>query len=236
MANKRLFLPNLKIMTKAICDLSSCLLCASCHGEWDDLTALKKQTRLYKKGERIFTEGEPSEGMFFTLSGAVKVHQHWGDRELIIRFVSGNDILGARGFGDNHFRVSATALEATKACFIPNDHLKASLVTNPQFCYKLMEFYAKELQRAEQRMNDLAHRSVKGRIATTLLLLEETFSTSQEGFINVTISREDIASFSGTIYETVFKTFNEWTQVAAILTEGKKIKILQPGVLLAALL
>lgn len=215
-------------MAKINCDLSGCILCQSSLPEWRELTALKKQTMLFKKGERIFTEGDPVNGMYFTLAGAVKVHKQWGDaKELIIRFVHGIDVIGVRGFGDEVFRVSATALEQTKACFIPVDHLQASLKTNPAFSYRLMQLYAAELQKAEQRMNDLAHLDVKGRVAAALLTMKESFGLAEDGFIDLTISRQDIASYAGTIYETVFKIFTEWTGAGVIRTEGKRVRILK---------
>jgi len=221
-------------MAKINCDVSSCILCQSNLPEWRELTALKKQTMAFKKGERIFTEGDPVNGMYFMLEGAVKVHKQWGDaKELIIRFVHGIDVIGVRGFGDEVFRVSATALEQTKACFIPVDHLQASLKTNPTFSYRLMQLYAAELQKAEQRMNDLAHLDVKGRVAVALLTLKENFGLGEDGFINLTLSRQDIASYAGTIYETVFKIFTEWTASAVIRTEGKRMKILNEDTLRA---
>jgi len=222
--------------SKASCDLSSCLFCQACIPEWKELTALKKQTLLFKKGEPIFSEGSLVKGMFFTLSGAVKVHKQWVDqKELIIRFATGGDVIGIRGFGDTTFRVSATALEPTKVCCIPHDHLQSSLVTNPALSYRLMQVYASELQRAEQRMSDLAHLGVKGRMAESLLMLKRTFGLDEEGFINITISRQDIASYAGTIYETVFKIFTEWINAGIIETAGKRIRILDESKLLSFL-
>jgi len=212
-------------MKRSECDLASCFFCSNCNSEWLELTRLKKQTYLFKKGEQLFTEGADVTGMYFMLSGSAKVHKHWGDKELIIRFAKGGDILGIRGFGDRVFRVSATALEETRACFIPESHLQASLRINASLSYKLMQFYAAELDFAEQRMSDLAHRDVKGRIADTLLRLRELFGENDEGFISVPVSRQDIAAYAGTTYETVFKIFTEWTAHAYISTEGKHIRI-----------
>lgn len=89
-----------------------------------------------------------------------------------------------------------------------------------------MQFYATELQKAEQRMSDLVHMDVKGRIARAILDMEATFRNREDGFINITISRQDIASYAGTIYETVFKVFTEWIKAGLIITEGKHIKIM----------
>jgi CRP-like cAMP-binding protein len=202
--------------------------------EWKEITALKKETRLIKRGKPLFSEGEKVEGIFFLYSGVVKIHAPWVDgREMIIRFTRGGEIAGHRGLGGNAFYpVSATALEDTLACFVSNEFLELSMKANPQFTYTLMHFYAMELQKAEKKMRDLTHLDVKGRIAGALLELAETFGTNEEGFLALTLTRQDIAAFAGTTYETVFKYFTELTAAGIITTVGKDIKINQPGRLL----
>lgn len=214
-------------MQQLTCDTATCFLCRACIPEWAGLTALRKETLSFKKGEVLFREGDPVTGIYYSLSGIVKVHQQWGDgKELIIRFATGGDIIGLRGLSGNQtFPVSATALEPVTACFIPNDFLEISLKANPSFSYQLMQYYAAELQKTEQRMSDLVHMDVKGRIARALLDLKAIVGTDKSGFLNISISRQDIASYAGTIYETVFKTFTEWIQASLIATEGKRIRL-----------
>ncbi len=213
-------------MKKIDCNMGRCAFCSSCSPAWLELTKLKKQTFLYRKGEQLFAEGKPVTGIYFMLSGAVKIHKKWGDeKDLIIRFATAGDILGIRGFGDVCYRATATALEHSEVCFIPSEHLKASFETNPGLSFKLMEVYAVELQKAEERMNNLAHMDVKGRVALTLKTLQEIFGQDEAGFLPVSISRQDIASYAGTTYETVFKIFSEWIAEGFIKTEGKRIQI-----------
>jgi CRP/FNR family transcriptional regulator len=213
-------------MRRADCDLASCFFCRNGQKEWLELTRLKKQTLLFKKGEQIFSEGSPVNGMYFMLSGVVKVFKQWGDeKELIIRFAKSGDVLGIRGFGDETYRVTASTLEPTEVCFIPTEHLEATQKINPRLSIELMHVYAAELQNAEQRMSDLAHRDVKGRVAELLLMLEDQFGTDNDQFIRIALSRQDIASYAGTTYETVFKIFTEWNSLEWISTEGKRIRI-----------
>jgi len=214
-------------MPEVSCNLTSCFLCNFCIPEWKEAIAVKKETILFKKGRNIFNEGEKVKGIFFLYTGSVKVYKQWGDqKQLILRFAKEGDILGHRGLGGvDVYPIAATALEDTKACFITNDFLEATLKTNPSFTYKLMHFYATELQKAEQRMRNLAHMEVKGRIAEALLELCDVFGTDEHKYISVAVSRQDIASYAGTTYETVFKFFTELIQKKIITTSGKTIKI-----------
>jgi CRP/FNR family transcriptional regulator len=134
---------------------------------------------------------------------------------------------------DQTYPVSATALEDTTVCFIPNEFWEASLKANPSLTYTLVQFYATELQKAEHRMRNLTHQEVKGRIADALLDISRTFGFKKDQFLAITLTRQDIASYAGTTYETVFKFFTELIEKKIITTEGKNIKINQPEMLAA---
>lgn len=209
------------------CDLNSCFLCKYCIPEWKELIAAKKKTIRFKKGELIFREGEKINGIYFLFTGAVKVHKQWVDeKELIIRFVKEGDIFGHRGLGTTDiYSVSATALVESKACFISSEFLEATLKTDHMFTYRLMQFYVSELQKAEMRMRNLALMEVKQRIVETLLELQDVFGAGKDGYITVPVTRQDIASYSGTTYETVFKFLKTLTDSKMIAASGKSLKI-----------
>jgi CRP/FNR family transcriptional regulator len=72
---------------------------------------------------------------------------------------------------------------------------------------------------------------VKGRIAFALLEIKETFGVDKDKFISVPLLRQDIASYAGTTYETVFKFFTELTRKKLLTTNGKQIRINNPDAL-----
>ncbi len=188
---------------------------------------MRKKTILFRKGELIFREGDKVKGIYFLYTGAAKVHKHWVDqKELIIRFTRAGDILGHRGLGAGEvYPVSATALTESKACFISNEFLEATLRTDHGFTYRLMQFYSAELQRAEMRMRNLALMEVKGRISETLLELLQVFGRNKDKHITVPVTRQDIAAYAGTTYETVFKFLKALTNAKIISASGKSIRI-----------
>ena len=209
------------------CNLSSCFFCSHCSEGWKELTGLKKTTIFFKKGKTIFHEGEKVKGIYFIYSGAVKVHKKWLDKkELIIRFAKGGGVIGHRGLGSAKvYPVSATALEDSLICFIGNDFFETSLNNNPSLTYQFMQLYADELQKAEGRMRNLALMEVKGRIAETLLELSDVFGTGKNKYIAVPVSRQDIAAYAGTTYETVFKFLRTLIQDKVISVSGKSIRL-----------
>lgn len=202
------------------------MVCRKCLPEWKPAVEANRQTFRYKKGEPLFTEGDTVLGMYFVQEGTVKVHKRWGnDKELIVRFAKKGDIVGHRGLGaDDIFPVSGTALETVTVCYFEWAFFNASLKVNHNLLYELMLFFASELKVSERKMRNLAHMPVKERVAQALLNLYEQFGLDKEGAINILLPRQDIASFAGTTYESVFRIINEFTEIGLVSVAGKSIK------------
>lgn len=215
--------------SKTDCDLKSCFFCRLCLKEWLPAIDLNRKNFHLKKGETLFEEGDTVTGVYFVYSGKVKVHKKWGDKELIVRLANQGAIVGHRGLGTTLvYPVSATAIEPVTVCFIELDFFLTTLKVNHEFTYQLMMFFADELQLSERKMRNLAHMSVKGRVAQSLLTLKERFGVTEEGYIDIVLSRQDLASFAGTTYETVFRIMNELTQDNIVTVSGKNILITDP--------
>jgi CRP-like cAMP-binding protein len=211
----------------SICDANSCFMCRNCLKEWQPAIALGKKNLKLKKGEVLFREGEPVTGVYFVYSGSVKVYKKWDeDKDLIIRFAKGGAILGHRGLGGNLvYPISAAALEPSVVCFVDTKLFEATLKTNSEFTTQLIHFLVQELYESEKKMRNLAHMPVKGRVAEALLHLKDLFGEDEKGFINIDLSRQDLASFAGATYETVFRMINELVKEKLIKLSGKSIAI-----------
>lgn len=216
--------------SKQDCDLKSCFFCKLCLKDWLPAISVNRKTFHLKKGEALFNEGDEVTGVYFVYSGKMKVHKKWGEKELIVRFANQGAIVGHRGLGTTSvYPVSATAIEPASVCFIDLEFFLTTLRVNHDFTYQLMMFFADELQVSERKMRNLAHMAVKGRVAQALLTLREQFGTTHNGDININLSRQDLASFAGTTYETVFRIMNELTQEGIVSVDGKNIVITSIG-------
>lgn len=133
--------------------------------------------------------------------------------------------IGTTAHAEDAFEVGNT-LVPTTVCYVELDFFEASLKTNHDFLYELMQFFAAELKESERNMRNLAHMPVKGRLAQALLTLEEKFGTNEDGYININISRQDLASFVGATYETTFRVLNEMLEEKSISIDNKMISIL----------
>ncbi len=199
--------------------------------EWHPAIASNKQNFIAKKGEVIIKEGDPVSGVYFVTSGNVKVHKQWGEKELILRFANKGAIFGHRGITSTTslYPISATALETTSLCFVDIEFFKTTVKVNQEFAYALLMFYADELHASEKKMRNLALMSVKGRLAVAILGLKNQFGLNEAGYLNLALSRQDLAAFTGATYETVFRTMNELLLDKLIIVQDKAIGILDEG-------
>lgn len=230
-----LILTNIQpLMAKNVCDLKSCFLCRFCINEWLPAIAAARQNFELKKGQQLFKEGSPVKGIYFIYSGTVKIHKRWGgEKELILRFATGGDVVGQLGLGDDAiYPVSATATGPCVVCFVTLDLFESTLNINNNFTRQLIKVLANDLQESEKRMRNLAHMPVKGRVAQALITLQNQFGTNADGFINMDLSRQDLASFTGAAYESLFRVINDLLEEKLITVSGKSILIADERALL----
>jgi CRP/FNR family transcriptional regulator len=203
-------------------------MCRLCLKDWLPAVAAHKQNVSVKKGQPIFQEGELVKGIYFLYSGNVKVHKKWdNEKDLIIRFAKAGEILGHTGLGDDlNYLVSATALEPVVVCYIDMAFFESTLHVNNDLTYKLMRFMANELQESEKRVRNLVHMPVKGRIAQALINLKNQFGTNADSSIGIELTRQDLSSYAGASYETLFKVINEFTDEKLVEVTGKTIRII----------
>jgi CRP-like cAMP-binding protein len=214
--------------TKRTCDLSTCFLCRNSLKDWLPAIGANKENFILKKGQQLFKEGDDVTGIYFMYQGVAKVHKQWDqEKDLILRFAKPGDILGHLGLGDTStYPVSATVVEPGIVCYVKMDFFESSLKVNNQLTYKLMKFFANELQESEKRMRNLAHMPVKERIAQALLSLRNQFGLNDDGFVDIELTRQDISSYASVVYETFFKVTQEFIQNNLITFNGKSFKLL----------
>ncbi|GAB4039345.1 Crp/Fnr family transcriptional regulator [Spirosoma gilvum] len=210
------------------CDLTCCLLCQNSKEGWLSLIGANRQMLRFKKKEVIFSEGSPVKGVYFVYEGTVKIHKAWGPhKELILNFARKGEMIGYRALGDDQILpITATALEEVTICFMTLPFFELFIQSNQTLTYALMKFFANALQDAEKRMRNLALMDVKGRVAETLLMLDRKFGRDETGQINVLLTRQDMAAYAGTTYETFIRTLNELTATGLIQQVDKRLAIL----------
>jgi CRP-like cAMP-binding protein len=189
-----------------------------------------KNCVFYKKGQHLFFEGTRPLGIFCIHSGAVKVYKTAANgKEHIIRLAKKGEFLGHNSlFGEEFHTVSASIIGDASICFIPKERLFQLLSKNPDFFKKILQLVCKEVGLLEQQLAVISQKSVRERLAYTLLFLKDSYagSSANNTRIEIALTREDLANYIGTATETVIRLLSDFKSSGYIEFEGKKIRIL----------
>ncbi len=137
------------------------------------------------------------------------------------------DLIGYRSLlcGED-FQAKAEAMTEVEATFLPSDLFLQLLEVAPKFSFVMLQKIAFELGESSNTVTFLAQKTVRERLAEILLLLEQKLGTDPEGFIKISLTREEIANIIGTATESAIRLISEFKQDKLIEVEGRNIKIL----------
>ncbi len=187
----------------------------------------KRKVHFVKKGDYLFHKGEPGDHLICLSAGLVKVVKDApNNHKQIIRVAKAGDIMGLRAVitGENH-NTDAIALEDCRFCLIEKEAIFELIRINPEFSIESIRFVSGIMEETFDQVTKLAYKPVRGRIAESLLLLHNAYSDANnaEGIIHM--QRKDLASFSGTVKETLLRTLKEFRDEGLIVSQGTDILI-----------
>jgi len=78
---------------------------------------------------------------------------------------------------------------------------------------------------ADDFIVNMSQKSVKQRLAETLIYIHDNFGTNPDGTLSVLLSREDFANIVGTAIESAIRVISQFKKEGLISTTGKYIKI-----------
>lgn len=212
------------------CGSNCCSINSSCSKEWKLLLNDYKSTRLYKPNTYIFEAGEKVEGIFAVYDGKVKELYMQDNEEIILRLVSGGELLGYRGLAQNDmkYNISAKTFTETEISFFPNEIFLLAAKSNSTLSYFLIELFAKELNRVETKMRNYITMTAREKILHTIAYVIRCFGFDSEDpdKLSFTPSKKDISSLSRTTYETVVRVYSDLKKGKIISPIGKELKII----------
>lgn len=197
--------------------------------------SLHKGCNFHKPGQILFQEGGYPAGLYCVNKGKIKLFKTGrGGKEQIIRLAKEGDVVGYRSLiSGEPYSASAQVLDDATICFIPKSTFLNLLKDSSSFNARVMELLCRNLATAEQQELSLAQRSVKERLAETLLMLKEFYGLDYDGVtLSGSLTREDLANMVGTATETVIRILSEFSSKGIVGLDRKKIKILNPSALL----
>ena len=181
-----------------------------------ELDALFMEGRLYtfNTGDNIITEGEPTTYFYDILSGTIALARNGRDgRRQILAFMGPRQFLGAASTPS--YPNLATALTPVSAIKYPRKALENALATSPHFASNFRKVLTRILESSHDHIYTIGQRSAIERLASFLLYLRANQALfapagtrAPSTFIDLPMTRLDIADFLGLTIETVSRAFS----------------------------
>jgi CRP-like cAMP-binding protein len=147
-------------------------------------------------------------------------------KDQIVKLATKGAVLGQRSvITEEVANLSAIAVNDMEVCFVPKDAIVDTLNSNPNFAVEVLRHIAHDLKEADDVIVNMSQKTVKQRIAEAFIYLEENFGKDKNGFLALTLSREDIANVVGTATESAIRIISEFKKLGLIKASGKKVAI-----------
>ncbi len=180
------------------------------------LAARPYETQLkIKSGSTIFHEGDDTTYFYKVTSGSLRLIKIIGDgHRQICDFSLAGDLVGFTNSDVHEF--TAEALQDCTLVRYRRKDLDAIIRTDPVFACELQSLTMKGLTGAYAHMVRLCHRSAHDRLALFLLSMSDR-AHNDDGWVELPMSRVDIADYLGMAHETVSRNFTKLKKSRAII-------------------
>ena len=183
--------------------------------------------------EHLYFQGDAPRGVYEILSGTVIQYKIMADgRRQIQNFASEGDFL-AMTFSDIH-DLSAEALTDVEVLFVPRAAFDHRLQEQPGFRRSVFTLVGQLLHNARAQALLLGRKNAMERTASFLIFLSKRFANALTGYVEIRMSRCDIADYLGLTLETVSRMMNKLKKIGVIeLPQANSFRILDQNRLTA---
>lgn len=187
-----------------------------------------KADQTVKKGEYIFEEGEHINGVYCIKSGVCKlVKLSANGKDQIVKLNTRGDLLGQRSTLSNEpTNLSAVAITDMEVCFIPEAEIIRAIGQNTSFTIDMFKVLGHSIKESDDLLVNMSQKSMRERLAATLIMLEEEFGHEKDGNLSLVLTREEFAGIVGTATESVIRLLSQFNKEKLIKIEGRHIALI----------
>jgi CRP/FNR family transcriptional regulator, dissimilatory nitrate respiration regulator len=182
----------------------------------------------FRKNQHIFLENDPYAGFYIVLKGSVKIYRISSEaKEYILHLRKPPQLFADVPLFEEggNYPANAIALEDSVLLFIPKDEFTELIRKNPSIALKMLAGFARRMRDMTNKMEEISTKEVSNRLARYILNeIEKNGSAKlKEPFLRLTISKANVATYLGTITETLSRTFKKLQEEKIIVVTGRKI-------------
>lgn len=184
-----------------------------------------------------FHKDEPASILYVLVQGRVKLIQTTPEgHQVVLRIaVPGKMFGGIAAFSNTVYPASAQAMTNSKSLCWNGETMAHLLKQYPSIALNALNHLATQLQEVQDRYRELATEQVEQRIARALVrLVRQSGRKTKEGiYIDMPLSRQDLAEMTGTTLFTVSRILSSWEHQSLVKTGRQKITITAPHALIS---
>jgi CRP-like cAMP-binding protein len=189
-------------------------------------------THTYKKGEILFREGSYPTGIYYIVNGKAKKYKTDKEgREQIFYVCRQGELLGYHALiSEEKYTDTASTIEESNVAFIPKDDFLKAIQVSSVLSNRLLKVMSHEFGVLVNGLSVLAQRTVRERLALSLIILRDKYKKEQleNTPVELNLSRDDLAKFVGTARETLVRLLHDFKEDGLIETNGRKIILKNP--------
>src|SRR6266542_3254730 len=179
--------------------------------------------REFGRGDTIFEQESASDAFYAITSGRVKIFKMMPNgKDVILEVFGPGDPLGAvAAYLGRPFPASASALEDTTCVIIPRQAFFRLLEMQPSLVRGLLLGLTTRLVELTNRLAELTGGRIEPRFARLFLKLADQMGRTDRGgiFIQLALSRQELADMTGTTIETCIRIMSRWNKDDVVRTE-----------------
>jgi CRP-like cAMP-binding protein len=179
--------------------------------------------RTFAPGEIIIIWGDPCQAAYFIAEGQVRVYRlsPTGREQVLAQLGPGqafNTVPPFQSGGVNHATVQA--ITSVTLYTIPCDDLHRLVITCPEMALTILQDFATRLDHLTNLVEDLALRTVRGRLARFLLEHAEADAVTRRW------TQEEIAAHLGTVRDMIGRTLRTFADAGLVRMNRQRIELL----------
>jgi CRP/FNR family cyclic AMP-dependent transcriptional regulator len=200
-------------------------LLRSAPAEVIDAVATASRLRAFRRGQVVFTRGDPSDTLFVVISGRVKVVIRSADGgELTLTIIQPGGVFGELGVADGGLRsADADALDECQLLLIPLETVQGICAREPPVVQALLNSTTATLRRLTEAASDLVFLDLPRRVAKVLLSLPR----GGDGVIRPALSQEELAHQAGGTRQSINATLRGFERRGWIEVHDRAVTIRQ---------
>ena len=189
----------------------------------EELNRIENQVleRTFAKGEILFLEGEPCDGLYVVKSGWVRIYKSSpeGREQVLLIARPGDSFNDVPVFDGGPNPASASALESSTVYIIPKETL-LSLVADCPAALAIIKLLSTRLRHLTMVVEDLSFRSIVSRLARMLLSL----AVVEGGPTPIPrLTQDEMAAIVGSVRDVIGRALRALEKTGAIRIEGQRI-------------